>query len=89
MRFGLAVAIAVVSDLASTSTEFMPPLQVGIDLATAGLLYLALGRSWFLLTGLVAEAIPGVALFPSWILVVSAVGAWGGLRRPASPPTTE
>ncbi len=48
-RFALAFGIAAVSDLASLWTEFMPPVQWLIDLATAGLLFLILGRRWALL----------------------------------------
>ncbi len=45
-------------------------MQWLIDLGTAGLLFLILGRRWAILPGLVAEAIPGMGVFPVWILVV-------------------
>ena len=45
-------------------------MQWLIDLGTAGLLFLILGRRWAILPGLVAEAIPGIGVFPVWILVV-------------------
>jgi hypothetical protein len=41
-----------------------------VDLLTALLLFGLLGWRWALLPGLVAEAIPGVAVFPVWLLVV-------------------
>jgi hypothetical protein len=45
-------------------------MQWVIDLATAFLLFLILGRRWAILPGLVAEAIPGMGIFPVWVLVV-------------------
>lgn len=80
-RLTLAMAIAVASDLASVWLEFVPPLQWGLDFATAGLLFLTLGRQWAILPALVAEAIPGVAMFPAWVLVVLAVATTGTIGR--------
>jgi hypothetical protein len=80
-RLGLAMAIAVASDLASVWLEFLPPMQWTLDLATAGLLFLTLGRQWAILPALVAEAIPGIAMFPAWILVVIAVATRGTVGR--------
>jgi hypothetical protein len=76
-RLGLAMAIAVASDLASVWLEFVPPMQWTLDVATAGLLFLTLGRQWAILPALVAEAIPGIAMFPAWVLVVVAVATTG------------
>lgn len=76
-RIATAFAIAVVSDFASVWLEFIPPLQWGLDLATAGSLFLVLGRQWLLLPALVAEAIPGFAMFPTWVLVVGSIALWG------------
>jgi hypothetical protein len=45
-------------------------MQWVIDLVTASLLFLILGRRWAILPGLVAEAIPGMGIFPVWVLVV-------------------
>jgi hypothetical protein len=45
-------------------------MQWVIDLVTALLLFLVLGRRWVILPGLVAEAIPGMGVFPVWVLVV-------------------
>jgi hypothetical protein len=72
-RFALAFAVAAVSDVLSIYTEIVLPLQWLLDLATAGTLFLILGRRWALLPGLVAEAIPGVAVFPVWVLVVISI----------------
>jgi hypothetical protein len=70
VRFALAFGVAAVSDFLSIWTDFAPPLQWALDLATAGILFVILGRRWALLPGLVVEAIPGMGVFPVWILVV-------------------
>ena len=72
-RFALAFGVAAISDFLSMWTEFAPPIQWVIDLGTAGLLFLILGRRWALLPGLVVEAIPGMGVFPVWVLVVISV----------------
>jgi hypothetical protein len=73
MRFAIAFGVAAVSDAVSLSTEFVPPLQWAVDLTTSALLFLVLGRRWAILPGLIAEAIPGLAAFPVWILVVLSI----------------
>jgi len=69
-RFALAFGVAAISDFLSMWTEFAPPIQWVVDLGTAGLLFLILGRRWALLPGLIVEAIPGMGVFPVWVLVV-------------------
>ncbi len=76
-RLVLAFLVAAASDLASSGTVFMPPVQWAVDLVTALLLFIILGWQWALLPGFIAEAIPGVAVFPVWTLVVAAVALWG------------
>jgi len=41
---------------------------------------MVLGRQWILLPGLIMEAIPGLYVFPFWVLVVGAVAMWGTAR---------
>jgi hypothetical protein len=87
-RLALAFAIAVASDLASVWLEFAPPLEWTLDVATAVALFLVLGRQWLILPALVAEAIPGMAAFPAWVLVVGSIAAWGTVTpgsRPGRP----
>jgi hypothetical protein len=72
-RLVLALVVVAVSDLVSWGTEFALPLQWVVDLLTAFLLFLILGRRWAILPGLVAEAIPGLAVFPVWVLVVMSI----------------
>lgn len=69
-RIVLALIIAIVSDAASVVTEFVPPVQLVVDGVTALLLFLLLGRRWQILPGLIAEAVPGLAMLPFWIIVV-------------------
>lgn len=76
-RLALAFAIAVASDVASMWLVFVPPVQWGLDVATALVLFLILGRQWLLLPALIAEAIPGLAMLPAWVLVVGSIAAFG------------
>ena len=79
-RLAAAFAVAVVSDILSAWLEFVPPLQWTLDILTAGLLFLILGRQWAILPALVAEAIPSLAVFPFWVLVVVSVAVWGKIN---------
>jgi len=78
-----ALAVALVSDVLSVGFEFVPPLQIGLDLATGLVLWAMLGWRWPLLPALIVEAIPGLALFPTWSLVVGALPFLGGTSPPA------
>jgi len=72
-RFAAAFGVAALSDFFSMWIDFALPLPWLLDLGTAGLLFLILGRRWALLPGLVGEAIPGVGVFPVWIFVVLSI----------------
>ena len=72
-----AFVVAVISDVLSVWLEFVPPMQWALDLGTALLLFLLLGRQWMILPALIAEAIPGAAVFPAWVMVVVSVAIWG------------
>jgi len=74
-RLVLAFAIAGLADALSILLVLAPPAQWVVDLATAALLFLVLGRQWMLLPGLIMEAIPGLYVFPFWVLVVAAIAA--------------
>jgi hypothetical protein len=82
-RMAIAFGVAAVSDILVIWAEFAPPFQLALDLATAFVLFLILGRRWALLPGLVAEAIPGIAIFPVWVLVVLSIVIYDGIKRPA------
>src|SRR5260370_16585607 len=68
-RQAVAFLIAAVSDFLSFWVVLAPPMQWLIDLGTALLLFLILGRRWAILPGFIAEAIPGMGVFPVWVLV--------------------
>ena len=67
----LALVIAAVSDSISVVAEFAPPVQWLLDGVTAAALFSVMGFRWPLLPVLLVEAVPGLAAFPSWLLVVS------------------
>jgi len=79
-RLRAAFGVAVVSDLLSVWLEFLPPIQWALDIATALLLFLILGRQWLLLPALIAEATPGLAVVAAWALVVGSIALWGTVR---------
>ena len=79
-RLAVAFLIAAVSDVLSIWTVLAPPLQWAIDLGTALLLYLILGRRWAILPGLIAEAIPGIGVFPVWVLVVLSIIVYDDIK---------
>jgi len=79
-RQAFAFLVAAVSDFLSFWTVLAPPMQWLIDLGTAGLLFLILGRRWAILPGLIAEAIPGMGVFPVWILVVLSIIVYDDIK---------
>src|SRR6202142_2608198 len=81
-RLAIAFVLAAVSDGVSMWATFAPPIEWAIDAATAFLLFLILGRRWALLPGLIAEAIPGMGIFPVWVLVVASIAVYDGIKKP-------
>lgn len=79
-RHAIAFLVAALSDFLSFWTVLAPPIEWLIDLATALLLFLVLGRRWAILPGLVAEAIPGMGVFPVWILVVLSIIVYDDIK---------
>jgi hypothetical protein len=79
-RLALAFAMAALADGLSVFLTLTPPVQWAVDLVTAILLFVVLGWQWILLPGLIMEAIPGLYVFPFWVLVVGAVVMWGTAR---------
>ena len=87
-RLAAAFAIAVASDLLSLWLELFPPAEIALDLTTAGVLFLILGRQPLLLPALVAEAIPGLAILPSWVIVVGSIALWGTVNPLKRSPSS-
>jgi hypothetical protein len=79
-KLALAFIIAAISDALSIGFQLVLPVQLGLDFLTALALFIVLGWRWPLLLGLCMEAIPGVAIFPAWVLVVAAIAALGQPR---------
>jgi hypothetical protein len=81
-KMAIAFGVAAVSDVLSIWLTFAPPFQWTLDLVTAVILFLILGRRWALLPGLIAEAIPGMGIFPVWVLVVVSIIIYDGIKKP-------
>ena len=79
-RLALAFAIAGISDAIGAFAAPLPPMVWVVDIGTALLLFLVLGRQWLLLPGLALEAIPGLGVLPFWLLVVGAIAVLGTPR---------
>ena len=82
-QMAAAFGVAAVSDVLSIWVTFAPPIEWALDVATAFALFLILGRRWALLPGLVAEAIPGMGIFPVWVLVVLSIIIYDGIKKSA------
>ena len=79
-QLALAFAIAAISDSIGALATPLPPIVWVVDVGTALLLFMVLGWQWLLLPGLALEAIPGVGVFPFWLLVVGAIAVLGTPR---------
>jgi len=79
-RLALAFVMAGISDAIGAFLTPLPPIGWVVDLATALLLFMVLGRQWLLLPGLALEAIPGLGILPFWLLVVGAIAVLGTPR---------
>lgn len=82
-KMAIAIGVAAASDALSIWITFAPPFQWALDLATAFILFLIFGRRWVLLPGLVVEAIPGMGVFPWWVLVVLSIILYDEIKKPA------
>jgi hypothetical protein len=82
VQIATALGLAAVSDVLSIWLTFTPPFQWALDLVTAGILFVIFGRRWALLPGLAMEAIPGMGVFPWWVLVVLSIVFYDGIKKP-------
>jgi hypothetical protein len=80
LRLALAFVIAGASDVIGAFASLAPPIGWALDVVTAALLFVVLGWQWLLLPGLVLEAMPGVGVFPFWLLVAGAIAVLGTPR---------
>jgi len=81
LQMALAFGVAAVSDVISW-VALVPPFDWILDAVTALALFLILGKRWALLPGLAAEAIPGMGIFPVWVLVVASILVYDGIKKP-------
>jgi hypothetical protein len=77
----LALGVAALSDVIGYWAELAPPVQWIFDLATALVLYRIVGRGRAILPALIAEAIPGLGVFPVWTLVVLSIAGYDVRKR--------
>lgn len=72
IRFILSLIVAAIAD----GLEAMFPFAwIPIDLATVGFFFLLWGFRWEVAVVLIPELIPGVNVFPSWILLALYFGS--------------
>jgi hypothetical protein len=86
-RWRAAMVLAVISDAISFGLAFTGPFEVAADLITALALFAILGFRWPLFIPLVVEAIPGVAVFPTWVVAIGAMAAADAAAKPSDPST--
>jgi hypothetical protein len=79
-RLALAFAIAGISDAIGRFRHPLPPIVWVVDLVTALLLFIVLGRQWLPLPGLHWKRFPGLGVLPFWLLVVGAIAVLGTPR---------
>jgi hypothetical protein len=79
-RLAVAFVVAALSDVLAVLATLAPPVEWTLDLVTALVLFMLLGRRWLLLPALILEAIPGLWVFPFWMLVVGAVAVTGQIK---------
>ena len=79
LRIALAMLVAVGADTVLAPVGEL--IVIFADIAVAVVLALILGWSWPLAAALVLECIPGVGLFPSWVLAVTGIALVGRSRK--------
>jgi len=79
-RLAVAFIVAALSDVLAVLATLAPPVEWTLDFVTALVLFVLLGRRWLLLPALIMEAIPGLWVFPFWVLVVGAIAVTGQIK---------
>ena len=82
-QLALAVTVAAISDALAFFVVLLPHSGTmwALDIVTAILLFLILGKRWAILPGLISEAIPGWGIFPAWILVVGSIYLYDDIKK--------
>jgi hypothetical protein len=86
-RVRAAFAVAILADAVELglfpvfAEGVLSPVNDVLDLAVAAALVLLLGWHWAFVPSLVAEAVPGLTLFPTWTAAVLFVTRGGTAKR--------
>ena len=88
-RWRWALLAALLSDALDFGVALIPPAQWLLDAVTAVVLFVVLGFRWSLLGALAIEAVPGLQLFPAWILVVAALASTETRKPPDGAAAVE
>jgi hypothetical protein len=86
-RWRWALVIALLSDAIGFGLVLFPPLEWLLDAVTAAVLFAVLGFRWPLFAALAFEAMPGLQVFPAWILVVAALASTETRKAPSGTGT--
>ena len=86
---GQAPSVAISNDtlrvLCGGLIGFIDPIDDFADVITAVVLAMILGFQWPMICACIAEAIPGVAVIPTWTVFVLLVPSGGADKRPPLP----
>jgi hypothetical protein len=78
-RFVLAFCVALAADtLGIPCGEYF---VVIFDVVVALVLIVILGFNWMIIPALLIECVPGLGLFPSWVMAVLAITGWKAIKR--------
>jgi hypothetical protein len=78
-RFVLAFCVALAAD-----TVGMPlgeSFVVVFDVIVAIILIIILGFNWMFIPALLIECVPGLGVFPTWVMAVMAIAGWKTMNR--------
>ena len=78
-RFVLAFCVALAAD--TVGIYFGEIFAVVFDVAVAIVLIAILGFNWIIIPALLVEAVPGLGLFPTWVLAVLAMAGWNTMKN--------
>ncbi len=84
LQLTLAFFVAAGADAILFPLQVAEPFSLIIDFITAFLLFVILGWRLILLPALLAEATPGVGVFPLWVLGVGSIALFGTIKKPGS-----
>ena len=78
-RFVVAFCVAMAAD--TVGLYFGEIFVVVFDVAVAIVLIAILGFNWIIIPALLVEAVPGLGLFPTWVLAVLAMAGWNTMKN--------